>query len=73
MDTWETLEQELRSQFFPKNEEILARRKLRELRHTVAIREFVKQFAKLMLDIHDMSEKDKVFCFVKGLKTRTKT
>ncbi|KAA0061385.1 reverse transcriptase [Cucumis melo var. makuwa] len=28
----------------------------------------VKQFAGLMLDIRDMSKKDKVFCFVEGLK-----
>ncbi|TYK22097.1 reverse transcriptase [Cucumis melo var. makuwa] len=38
-----------------------------------SIREYVKQFAGLMLDIRDMSEKDKVFCFVKGLKPWAKT
>ncbi|KAA0059254.1 uncharacterized protein E5676_scaffold84663G00030 [Cucumis melo var. makuwa] len=37
-------------------------------RHTGEIQEYVKQFVGLMLDIRDMSEKDKVFCFVKGLK-----
>ncbi|TYK21292.1 uncharacterized protein E5676_scaffold1775G00070 [Cucumis melo var. makuwa] len=37
-------------------------------RHTGEIREYVKQFTGLMLDIRDMSEKDKVFYFVKGLK-----
>jgi len=73
IDTWERLKQELRSQFFPENVEILARRKLRELRHTGTIREYVKQFAGLMLDIRDMSEKDKVFCFVEGLKPWAKS
>jgi len=68
IDTWDKLKQELRSQFFPENVEILARRKLRELKHTGLIRDYVKQFAGLMLDIRDMSEKDKVFCFVEGLK-----
>ncbi|KAA0067252.1 uncharacterized protein E5676_scaffold231G00330 [Cucumis melo var. makuwa] len=68
VDTWDALKRELRSQFFPENVEILARRKLRNLRHTGEIREYVKQFAGLMLDIRDMSEKDKVFCFVEGLK-----
>ncbi|KAA0031687.1 uncharacterized protein E5676_scaffold409G00190 [Cucumis melo var. makuwa] len=68
VDTWDALKRELRSQFFPENVEILARRKLRDLRHTSEIQEYVKQFAGLMLDIHDMSEKDKVFCFVEGLK-----
>ncbi|KAA0060753.1 uncharacterized protein E5676_scaffold451G00450 [Cucumis melo var. makuwa] len=34
IDTWDSLKRELRSQFFPENVEILARRKLRELKHT---------------------------------------
>ncbi|KAA0063885.1 uncharacterized protein E6C27_scaffold616G00090 [Cucumis melo var. makuwa] len=68
VDTWDALKRELRSQFFPEHVEILARRKLRDLRHTGEIREYVKQFAGLMLDIRDMSEKDKVFYFVEGLK-----
>ncbi|KAA0034110.1 uncharacterized protein E6C27_scaffold65G001000 [Cucumis melo var. makuwa] len=68
VDTWDALKRELRSQFFPENVEILARRKLRDLRHTGEIREYVKQFAGLMLDIRNMSEKDKVFYFVEGLK-----
>ncbi|KAA0053474.1 uncharacterized protein E6C27_scaffold190G00220 [Cucumis melo var. makuwa] len=69
----DALKRELRSQFFPENVEILARQKLRELKHTGSIREYVKQFAGLMLDIRDMSKKDKVFCFVEGLKPWTKT
>ncbi|TYK22237.1 uncharacterized protein E5676_scaffold333G001330 [Cucumis melo var. makuwa] len=50
-----------------------ARQKLRDLKHTGNIREYVKQFAGLILDIRDMSEKDKVFCFVEGLKPWAKT
>ncbi|KAA0035567.1 reverse transcriptase [Cucumis melo var. makuwa] len=69
----DALKKELRSQFFPENVEILARRKLRELKHFGSIWEYVKQFARLMLDIRDMSEKDKVFCFVEGLKPWAKT
>ncbi|TYK15436.1 uncharacterized protein E5676_scaffold571G00880 [Cucumis melo var. makuwa] len=42
--------------------------KIADLNHTGKIREYVKQFAGLMLDIRDMLEKDKVFCFVEGLK-----
>ncbi|KAA0053838.1 uncharacterized protein E6C27_scaffold135G002280 [Cucumis melo var. makuwa] len=72
IDTWDVLKKELRSQFFLENVEILARRKLHDLKHTGTIREYVKQFAGLMLDICDMSEKDKVFCFVEGLKPWTK-
>ncbi|TYK27683.1 uncharacterized protein E5676_scaffold225G00120 [Cucumis melo var. makuwa] len=73
IDTWDVLKKELRLQFFLENVEILARRKLRDLKHTGSIREYMKQFAGLMLDIRDMSEKDKVFCFVEGLKPWAKT
>ena len=41
IDTWDALKGELRSQFFPENVEILARRKLRELKHTGNIRDYV--------------------------------
>ncbi|TYK07554.1 uncharacterized protein E5676_scaffold544G00250 [Cucumis melo var. makuwa] len=73
IDTWDVLKKELCSQFFPENVEILARQKLCDLKHTSNIREYVKQFAGLMLDIRDMSEKDNVFCFVEGLKPWAKT
>ncbi|TYK08452.1 uncharacterized protein E5676_scaffold654G00680 [Cucumis melo var. makuwa] len=68
IDTWDALKKELCLQFFPENVEILARRKLCDLKHTGKIREYMKQFTGLMLDIRDMSEKDKVFCFVEWLK-----
>ncbi|TYK23130.1 uncharacterized protein E5676_scaffold142G001280 [Cucumis melo var. makuwa] len=69
IDTWDTLKKELRSQFFLENVEILARRELHELKHTDSFQEYVKQFTGLMLDIRDMSKKDKVFCFFEGLKS----
>ncbi|KAA0032574.1 uncharacterized protein E5676_scaffold284G00510 [Cucumis melo var. makuwa] len=72
IDTWDVLKKELRSQFFPENVEILAQRKLSDLKHTGKIQEYVKQFAGLMLDIRDMLEKEKVFCFVEGLKPWTR-
>ena len=58
VDIWESLKQELRSQFFPENVKIITRRKLRELRHIDNIWDYVKKFSSLMLDIRDMSEKD---------------
>ncbi|TYJ96946.1 uncharacterized protein E5676_scaffold220G00560 [Cucumis melo var. makuwa] len=73
IDTWDALKRELHLQFFPENVEILARQKLHELKHTDSILEYVKEFAGLMLDICDMFEKDKVFYFVKGLKSWAKT
>ncbi|KAA0049646.1 reverse transcriptase [Cucumis melo var. makuwa] len=46
---------------------------LHELKHTRSIQEYVKQFTSLMLDIHDMWEKDNFLCFFKGLKPWAKT
>lgn len=68
IDSWERLKEELKLQFFPENVEYNARRALRDLKHTGTIREYVKQFSALMLDIKDMSEKDKLFFFLEGLK-----
>ena len=73
IDTWDNLKKELRSQFFSENVEILARRKLRKLKHTGTIQEYVKQFAGLMLDISDMTENEKIFSFVEGLKPWART
>lgn len=66
--TWDDLKRELKAQFLPENVEFIARRNLRRLQQTGSIREYVKQFSALMLDIRDMSEKDKLFHFLEGLK-----
>ncbi|KAJ8493969.1 hypothetical protein OPV22_015690 [Ensete ventricosum] len=68
VDTWGDLKRELRTRFLPENTEFVARRKLRQLRQSTTIRDYVKQFSALMLDIWDMSEKDKLFSFLDGLK-----
>lgn len=71
--TWEEMKTELRRQFLPNNAAWIARDKLRELRHTGTIREYVKEFMSLMLDIDGMSEKEKLFAFISGLKPWAQT
>ena len=71
--TWDDLRRELRTQFFPENVSYLARRQLRELKQTGTVREYVKKFSGLMLDIKDMSEADKLFHFYEGLKPWART
>ncbi|XP_072980653.1 uncharacterized protein [Typha angustifolia] len=73
INTWEDLKRELKVQFLPENVEFIARRSLRHLTQTGSIREYVKQFSTLMLDIRDMSEKDKPFHFLEGLKPWAQT
>ncbi|KAL2240221.1 UNVERIFIED_CONTAM: hypothetical protein Sindi_0663300 [Sesamum indicum] len=68
LDTWALLREAIREQLFPENIEYNARRALRKLEHTGSVQEYVKSFSALMLDIRDMSEKDKLFTFMEGLK-----
>ena len=46
----------------------MAREALKRLRHTGSVREYVKEFSSLMLDIKNMSEEDKLFNFMSGLQ-----
>ncbi|XP_059437724.1 uncharacterized protein LOC132170646 [Corylus avellana] len=65
---WEALRKELRDQFLPCNTAWVARDSLKKLKHTTSVREYVKQFSSLMLDIKDMSEADKLYNFTSGLQ-----
>ncbi|KAL0415947.1 UNVERIFIED_CONTAM: Transposon Tf2-12 polyprotein [Sesamum latifolium] len=68
LDTWALLQEAIRIQFFPENVEYNAMRALRKLEHTGFMQDYVKSFSALMLDIRDISEKDKLFTFMEGLK-----
>uniref|UniRef100_A0A803N8Q4 RNA-directed DNA polymerase n=1 Tax=Chenopodium quinoa TaxID=63459 RepID=A0A803N8Q4_CHEQI len=67
------MKDETRKQFLPNNTSWVARDKLKDLKHTNTIREYVKQFMSLMLDIGNMSEEDKLFQFMSGLKPWAQT
>lgn len=62
--TWETLKRELKEQFLPSNSTWLARESLKRLKHTGSVRDYVKEFSSLMLDIRNMSDEDKLFNFI---------
>jgi len=66
--SWEALRKELNDQFHPCNTAWVARDYLKKLKHTTSVREYVKQFSSLMLDIKDMSEADKLYNFMTGLQ-----
>lgn len=68
IQTWEDLKKELKLQFLPENVEYLARKSLKRLHHSGSIRDYVKQFTILLLDITDMTEKDTLFFFMDGLQ-----
>ncbi|KAL2237411.1 UNVERIFIED_CONTAM: hypothetical protein Sindi_0932800 [Sesamum indicum] len=68
LDMWALLQEAIREQFFPENVEYNAKLALQKLEHTGSVREYVKAFLALMLNIRDMLEKDKLFTFMEGLK-----
>ncbi|PIN25087.1 hypothetical protein CDL12_02170 [Handroanthus impetiginosus] len=68
ISSWDVLKQELKEQFLPSNTSWLAREALRKLKHTGSVRDYVKEFSSLMLDIREMSEEDKLFNFMSGLQ-----
>ncbi|KAL9408761.1 hypothetical protein AB3S75_047194 [Citrus x aurantiifolia] len=73
IDTWADFKQELRKQFAPSNAEKEARARLRRLKQSGSIRDYINEFTTLMLEISDMSDKDSLFYFQDGLKDWAKT
>ena len=65
---WETLKRELKEQFLPTNSVWLARESLKRLKHMGSMREYVKEFSSIMLDIRNMSNENKLFNFNSGLQ-----
>lgn len=73
IEDWETLKKELKTRFLPCNAGWLARESLKKLKHTSTVREYVKEFSSLMLDISNMSEEDKLFNYMSGLQPWAQT
>jgi hypothetical protein len=69
IETWDRLKQELKEQFLPNNTSWIAREELKRLKHERSVREYVKSFSSLILDIENMSEEDRLFNFMSGLQT----
>ncbi|GFZ02073.1 hypothetical protein Acr_15g0006820 [Actinidia rufa] len=70
--TWEDFKREIKRQFYPINSEHEARARLRRLSHKSTIRDYVKEFSKLMLEIPDMIEKESLFTFIDRLQSWAK-
>jgi hypothetical protein len=68
IETWDCLKQELKEQFLPNNMSWLAREDLKKLKQDKSVRDYVKDFSSLILDIENMSEEDKLFNFMSGLQ-----
>ena len=73
IESWEILKKELKDQFLPTNTAWMARESLKKLKQTGSVRDNVKEFSSLILDIKDMSEVDKLFNFMFGLQRWAQT
>ncbi|GJV60096.1 putative retrotransposon gag domain, aspartic peptidase domain protein [Tanacetum coccineum] len=60
-------------QFYPKNTKNEAKSRLRKLKQSGTIREYVKEFTTLVLEIPELSDQDSLFYFLTGLQGWAKT
>ncbi|XP_070012843.1 uncharacterized protein [Nicotiana sylvestris] len=72
ISTWDQFKVDFKRQFFPKNVLYEARRKLRELKQTGSIRNYVNEFTTLMLQIPNLTNNDLLFHFMDGLQNWAK-
>ena len=72
IDGWEQFKVELKRQFYPQNVVHEARRRLRELKQTSSIRDYVKEFTNLTLQIPSLTSEDMLFYFMDGLQNWAK-
>ncbi|RVW53018.1 hypothetical protein CK203_072608 [Vitis vinifera] len=69
IDTWNVFKREIKKQFYPEDVAYLARKSMKHLKHTSSIREYVKEFSTLMLEIPNMSEEELLFNFMNNLQS----
>ena len=68
IDTWKTFQTMFRQQFYLKYAKDKAQVKLRKLAQNGEVREYVREFSKLMFHIFYFKEKEVLFFFMDGLK-----
>ncbi|KAJ9702781.1 hypothetical protein PVL29_004490 [Vitis rotundifolia] len=68
IETWEDFKREIKRQFYPEDVAYLARKNMRRLKHTSSIRDYVKEFSSLMLEIPNMTEEELLFNFMDNLQ-----
>ena len=59
----------IKGQFYSEDVAYLARKNMKHLKHTGLIREYVKEFSMLMIEIPNMSEEELLFNFMDNLQS----
>ncbi|RVW76390.1 hypothetical protein CK203_056595 [Vitis vinifera] len=70
IDTWDAFKREIKMQFYFEDVAYLARKNMKRLKHMSSIREYVKEFSTLMLEIPNMFEEELLFNFMDNLQSR---
>ncbi|GJX87503.1 putative retrotransposon gag domain, aspartic peptidase domain protein, partial [Tanacetum coccineum] len=73
IDTWAEFVADFKKQFYPENAKNEAKSRLRKLKQSGTIREYVKEFTTLVLEIPKLSDQDSLFYFLDGLQGWAKT
>ncbi|RVW50560.1 hypothetical protein VitviT2T_002213 [Vitis vinifera] len=68
IETWEDFKKEIKRQFYPEDVAYLAKKNMRRLKHTGSIRDYVKEFSSLMLEIPNMTQEKLLFNFMDNLQ-----
>ncbi|WKA00569.1 hypothetical protein VitviT2T_018910 [Vitis vinifera] len=68
IETWEDFKREIKRQFYPEDVAYRARKNMRRLKHAGSIRDYVKEFSSLMLEIPNMTEEELLFNFMDNLQ-----
>ncbi|KAF2314756.1 hypothetical protein GH714_033458 [Hevea brasiliensis] len=66
--TWEAFKGELKKQFYPENAKEVAMKKLRGLKHTGSLKDYIQEYSSLMLEIPNMPDKSRLLYFLDGLQ-----
>lgn len=66
--TWDRFNGELKRQFYPENAKCEAKAKLRLLTHRGKVKDYVKEFSELLLEINNFLDSKTLFCFMDGLQ-----
>lgn len=66
--TWDKFKGEHKRQFYPENVEHEAKVKLYRLTHKGNVKDYVKEFSQLLLEINNFLDNEALFCFMDGLQ-----
>ena len=72
LTTWEEFKNDLKLHFYPQNAQYEAKEKLRWLKQTGSIKDYVNAFVNLLFEVPTMPEEDKLMYFMSGLQNWAK-